>query len=186
MNKCIVCECASVLYYQPPKERPPIKCPNCGRDTRHYISMRADDPRVNTLVVKYGGSPAQAPREEGAQGQDGQQESEIRQHSLEGRKRYCLVSADGSLKIHIPEDGGIIGRTAIGGEELAHNGRVSREHVKVMPAKRAEGIMLQDISANGTFIDGRRLMPHKQEFAVVGSRVRLAGEEFILEVCDES
>ena len=51
MSKCIVCECANILYYEPPKERPPLKCPNCGRDTRHYASMKTDDPRVNILDI---------------------------------------------------------------------------------------------------------------------------------------
>ncbi|MBR1865054.1 MAG: FHA domain-containing protein [Lachnospiraceae bacterium] len=248
MSKCIVCECASVLYYQPPQERPPVVCPHCGRDTRRYPSMKVDDPRVGRLVAEYRSRSMQDGKTDEAAAADGEKpayenpageqsaaerltgegfadgrssgeelvrgrfagegvatggdaeagfaaggtvtegyaaEASVGEQAGAGKKIYCLVSADRSYRIAIPEGGGVIGRTAIGGEELAHNGRVSREHIRVMPAKRVEGIMVEDISANGTFLNGKRLIAQKQEFAVVGSEIKLFNEAFTLEVCDE-
>lgn len=284
MNKCIVCECASVLYYQPPQQRPPVVCPNCGRDTRRYPSMKADDPRVDRLVAEYrsrsmqdtqtdeggfaanhndrekkafgqpavGGKTADgtinrkgvtdgagvgyALKERETAGQETDEKTTAQQaagvravdekaigehiigetaaiiHAVarkavddtaaddrtagenmmvreaEYRKKgktYCLVSADRRYRIPIPENGGVIGRTAAGAEELAHNGKISREHIRVMPAKRAEGIMVEDISANGTFLNGKRLIAQKQEFVVIGSELKLFNEAFTLEVDDE-
>ncbi len=208
MIKCVVCECASVLYYEPPGQRPPVTCPECGRDTRRYISMRQDDPRVQRLVETYknrfiqkngerqetgeqkpvgeaskppvgknvgeaSGLPSQKPKTSTPKPDSGKQEA------LQ-KKGYVLVSGDGSYRIPVPEQGGVIGRTAIGAHELAHNGRVSRQHMRVVPAKRARGLLIEDMSSNGTFLDGRRLSPGHREFAVVGSEIRLSREVLIL------
>lgn len=210
MSKCIVCECASILYYQPPQERPPVVCPNCGRDTRRYPSMKVEDPRVNRLVAEYRSRFMQDEKTDSeetagvegtayqnaatgsaatgnavAAGSAAQPSVSEPVRSEKKAKIYCLVPADRSYRIEIPATGGVIGRTAIGAEELAHNGKISREHVRVMPAKRVEGIMVEDISANGTFLNGNRLIAHKQEFAVVGSEIKLFNEAFTLEVYDE-
>lgn len=249
MRKCIVCECAGILYYEPPAERPPVKCPNCGRDTRHYTSLKADDPRVQSLVEKYkerlgkdaaqGQAKDMSERQPGSgvsdegglpdvevnvssQSEDGTREGElsytaVNESSLSdggisedglsdaganerylsdaeiskdglsdverrevGTRAFSLVNIEGGYRIPVPENGGVIGRTAIGGEELAHNGRISREHIKVIPAKRAEGIMIEDVSANGTFIGSRRLTKNKAEFAVIGTVVTMGGETFVV------
>lgn len=190
MSKCIVCECASILTYEPPKERPPLKCPNCGRDTRHYASMKEDDPRVKMLVEKY------KARLGDTQPVDGMASSDITQPAAdmpssgrkqqEGKPQYCLVSKDGEMQIKIPDEGGVIGRTAIGGEELAHNGRISREHLRLTPAKRALGVMAEDLSANGTFVDGRKLSKNDREFVVIGSVIKMGGEEFVLERVEQA
>ena len=229
MRKCIVCECAGILYYEPPAERPPVKCPNCGRDTRHYTSLKADDPRVQSLVEKYKErlgkdatqgqaedvserQPGSGVSDEGglpdvevnvsSQSEDGTREGElsytaVNESSLSdggisedglsdagtgegGKRAFSLVNVEGGYRIYVPENGGVIGRTAIGGEELAHNGRISREHIKVIPAKRAEGIMIEDVSANGTFIGSRRLTKNKAEFAVIGTAVTMGGETFVV------
>lgn len=231
MSKCIVCECANILYYEPPKERPPLKCPNCGRDTRHYASMKTDDPRVNILLEKYRSrisesipdvsenaadkentdiheadvkaesAKSESINTESAKTESTQEAHEMNDHKtesdlpdsgrgLEDRNSssmsisshlYMLRSVSGKYDIIIPADGGVIGRTALGGEELAHNGRISREHIKIVPAKRAQGVMIEDISANGTFVDGRRLSKNEQEFVVIGSEITMGGEAFILE-----
>lgn len=255
MNKCIVCECAKIIYYEPPKERPPKTCPNCGRDTRHYASMKEDDPRVGILVEKYrsrlgyadtdesdakesqvkdeggdreaDGGVAESLTDEGGRGMAdveavtgglveeadrgtvgivavaggltdeadvGMSGSEVvtagltdeadsgKPHSeaVTGSRIYSLVSRDGKIRIELPVDGGVIGRTAIGGEALAHNGRISREHVRLTPAKRAQGVMAEDLSANGTYVDGRRLVRGKEEFVVIGSVLSMGGEDFVL------
>lgn len=249
MRKCIVCECAGILYYEPPAERPPVKCPNCGRDTRHYTSLKADDPRVQSLVEKYkerlgkdaaqgqakdmserqpgSGVPVEVSQSDAglnesnlqdggtsgdvlpnvevnvsSQSEDGTREGElsytaVNESSLSdggisedglsdagtgegGKRAFSLVNVEGGYRIYVPENGGVIGRTAIGGEELAHNGRISREHIKVIPAKRAEGIMIEDVSANGTFIGSRRLTKNKAEFAVIGTAVTMGGETFVV------
>lgn len=192
MNKCIVCECAAVLYYEPPKERPPIKCPNCGRDTRHYTSMKEDDPRVGILVDKYK-SRLGGTEESNANATESKTEEAVKKNTSANTKIdkllaqeisphiYSLVSKAGTIRIQLPADGGVIGRTAIGGEELAHNGRISREHIRLTPAKRAQGVIAEDLSANGTYIDGRRLVKGKEEFVVIGSVIKMGGEEFILE-----
>lgn len=231
MSKCIVCECANILYYEPPKERPPLKCPNCGRDTRHYASMKTDDPRVNILLEKYRSrisesisdvsenaadkentdiheadvkaesAKSESINTESAKTESTQEAHEMNDHKtesdlpdsgrgLEDRNSssmsisshlYMLRSVSGKYDIIIPADGGVIGRTALGGEELAHNGRISREHIKIVPAKRAQGVMIEDISANGTFVDGRRVSKNEREFVVIGSEITMGGEAFILE-----
>lgn len=219
MRKCIVCECAGILYYEPPAERPPVKCPNCGRDTRHYTSLKADDPRVQSLVEKYkerlgkdatqGQAKDMSERQPGSvmsvevsQSDAGLNESNLQDGGTSGEvlsdaevnvssqldggtsegglRTFSLVNIEGGYRISVPENGGVIGRTAIGGEELAHNGRISREHIKVIPAKRAEGIMIEDVSANGTFIGSRRLTKNKAEFAVIGTAVTMGGETFVV------
>lgn len=229
MRKCIVCECAGILYYEPPVERPPVKCPNCGRDTRHYTSLKADDPRVQSLVEKYkerlGKDATQGQAEDVSERQPGsgvpvevsQSDAGLNESNLQdggtsgevlsdaavnessqsdggtsedglsdagtgegGKRAFSLVNVEGGYRIYVPENGGVIGRTAIGGEELAHNGRISREHIKVIPAKRAEGIMIEDVSANGTFIGSRRLNKNKAEFVVIGTTVTMGGETFVV------
>ena len=231
MSKCIVCECANILYYEPPKERPPLKCPNCGRDTRHYASMKTDDPRVNILLEKYRSRisesipdvsenaadkentdvheadvKAESAKSESINTERAKTESTHEARAMNDHKigsnltdngrglddrnslsvspsirSYVISSVRGKYSIKIPDEGGIIGRTALGGEELAHNGRISREHIKIVPAKRAQGVMIEDISANGTFVDGRRLSKNEQEFVVIGSEITMGGEAFILE-----
>ena len=175
MSKCIVCECARVLKYEPPREKPPIKCPGCGRDTRHYTSMKEDDPRVKMLVDKY----------KSRLGGVFKDESKF-VDSEKSDSQYYLASKDGKTHISIPKEGGMIGRTSIGGEELAHNGRISREHVRLIPAKRALGVMAEDVSANGTFVDGRKLTKNKPEFVVIGSVIKMGGEEFVLERAEQT
>lgn len=194
MIKCVVCECASVLSYEVPGQRPPLTCPNCGRDTRRYVSMRQDDPRVQRMVENYrkrfvqnppdaAGDPVQKQASIPVQEQAGEQpgiHDTVSSQAESKRTGYVLVSEDGSYRIRIPEQGGVIGRTGIGAHELAHNGRVSRQHLKVIPAKRAKGLLIEDISSNGTCLDGRRILAGQREFAVIGSEIRLSREVLIL------
>lgn len=223
MNKCIVCECANIINYNPPKERPPMKCPMCGRDTRNYITLRADDPRVDKLVEKYrkrSGVLSNKPEHGGKEhidadgrlgevisntetgsaeevegsgearrvgdveenreiGKAGNEEKDKEVRATHGK--YRLVNEVKGYSISIPDSGGVVGRTAIGAEELADNQRISRAHAKVVPAKRADGIMIEDTSANGTFINGRRLVKNKAVFAVIGTKITMGGETFIVE-----
>lgn len=252
MIKCVVCECASVLSYEVPGQRPPLTCPNCGRDTRRYISMRQDDLRVKRMVETYrkqfrqnppdatedparepagvraveqtdeqigtmaveavdislleqtGKQPDASGREpagmeagglvqERTGGQTAGTATPAPDHTVDSlahdsafaqaapkRTGYVLVSEDGSYRIRIPEQGGVIGRTGIGAHELAHNGRVSRQHLKVTPSRRAKGLLIEDISSNGTCLDGRQILPGQVEFAVIGSEIRLSREVLIL------
>lgn len=191
MIKCVVCECASVLSYEVPGQRPPLTCPNCGRDTRRYISMRQDDPRVKRMVETYRKQfrqnppdatedPAREPAGVRAVEQTDEQIGTMAVEAAPKRTGYVLVSEDGSYRIRIPEQGGVIGRTGIGAHELAHNGRVSRQHLKVTPSRRAKGLLIEDISSNGTCLDGRQILPGQVEFAVIGSEIRLSREVLIL------
>lgn len=191
MIKCVVCECASVLSYEVPGQRPPLTCPNCGRDTRRYISMRQDDPRVKRMVETYRKQfrqnppdatedPAREPAGVRAVEQTDEQIGTTAVEAAPKRTGYVLVSEDGSYRIRIPEQGGVIGRTGIGAHELAHNGRVSRQHLKVTPSRRAKGLLIEDISSNGTCLDGRQILPGQVEFAVIGSEIRLSREVLIL------
>ena len=191
MIKCVVCECASVLSYEVPGQRPPLTCPNCGRDTRRYISMRQDDPRVKRMMETYRKQFRQNPpdatedpvREPAGVRAVEQTDEQIGTTAVEAapkRTGYVLVSEDGSYRIRIPEQGGVIGRTGIGAHELAHNGRVSRQHLKVTPSRRAKGLLIEDISSNGTCLDGRQILPGQVEFAVIGSEIRLSREVLIL------
>ena len=169
--------------------------------------MKEDDPRVRILVEKYKlrlgeafiKSESDGALDDGSDASDRASKNVADSNAAEtitdmvssdkkqpeGKIQYCLVSKDGKINIVIPEEGGVVGRTALGGEELAHNGRISREHVKLAPAKRAQGVMAEDLSANGTFVDGRRLARNEQEFIVIGSVVKMGGEEFVLEKAEQ-
>lgn len=186
MNKCIVCECANIIKYNPPAERPPMKCPECGRDMRNYITLRIDNPRVEKLVEKYRKRNKVSVNEQEYYGKDEADDAQKDSSDKKGKVvnvhsgKYRLLNEVKGYSITIPDEGGVIGRTAIGAEELADNQRISRAHAKIVPAKRAEGIMIEDTSANGTFINGKRIEKNKAVFAVIGTKITMGGETFIV------
>ena len=53
MIVCKVCECGTILEYEPPFEDCPDPCPNCGRLTQEYNPYRRDDPIVQRLREDY-------------------------------------------------------------------------------------------------------------------------------------
>lgn len=92
---------------------------------------------------------------------------------------YYLVAADGRFRIEIPADGGIVGRTGLGAEQLAYNNAVSKQHLKVMINKRL-GVFIEDISSFGTRVNGEELIKGNRVLVKVGDHITLYNEELIL------
>ncbi len=178
MNKCVICDrCSNVFYFQPPN-LPPVKCPYDGNPfLRFNTPMNEDDPRVLKIVKNNRGT------EESVEDKKNDDHGE-KKNSL-NEKKYCLKNLGLGIVLHIPLEGGIVGRTAIGGEEFANNEMISREHLRITPAKRGMGVNIEDISSNGTLINGREMIKNKEEFIPIGAEVTLYNETFVLEVDDE-
>lgn len=92
---------------------------------------------------------------------------------------YCLRLSDGTV-IPIPDEGCVIGRTANGGEELAEYASVSRQHVRITP-RRHSGVLVEDLSTFGTWLNGKKLEKNMPERATAGSKILLCNLETTLE-----
>ena len=88
----------------------------------------------------------------------------------EGRKYYIKLS--NGKEISIPDEGGVIGRTELGAEELAEYPSVSRQHIKVT-VRRNIGVLIEDISKYGTFVDGQRISKNEPVRITNGSKITL-------------
>lgn len=97
---------------------------------------------------------------------------------------YRLHSLQRGYYIELPETECIVGRTEIGGEQLAHNNAVSRKHIKVQINKRQKGIIVTDISHYGTKINGIAIIKDKPVLLSVGGRITLYNEDLILETVE--
>lgn len=171
---------------------------NPEEELAEHSQQKQSDQQADLLIAKPSGMDKDAPvMEQEEERQSGMETTAMETTVMEQEKKsaihdevsrqavqkwtgYVLVSEDASYRIPIPEQGGVVGRTGIGAHELAHNGRVSRQHMKVIPSRRAKGLLIEDISSNGTFLDGRRILPGQVEFAVIGSEIRLSREVLIL------
>ncbi len=85
--------------------------------------------------------------------------------------RFALQFENGD-QIPIPAEGGVVGRTAEGGELLAGYPSVSRQHVRITP-RRSLGVILEDISTYGTLVDGKRLEKREPVLAKEGAVITL-------------
>ena len=97
---------------------------------------------------------------------------------------YRLHSLQRGYYIDLPETECIVGRTEVGGEQLAHNNAVSRKHIKVQINKRQKGIIVTDISHYGTKINGIAIIKDKPVLLSVGGRITLYNEDLILETVE--
>lgn len=91
------------------------------------------------------------------------------------------MKLDNGKEIRIPDEGGIIGRTGIGAEELAEYQSVSRQHLRVTP-RRNIGILVEDISTYGTLVDGQRIVKNSPVRVAEGAKVTLTNVNVVLKV----
>ena len=90
--------------------------------------------------------------------------------------RYFLVSADGKFSIHIPKEGGIVGRdfNNIGWQELSSNLTVSRNHLEITHFAGSK-FRIRDLgSRNHTSLNGLVIMPDELKTIGIGDIITLA------------
>lgn len=92
---------------------------------------------------------------------------------------YSLNTPNGKEQIIIPSAGGIVGRNALGAELLGKHNAVSREHIKVSYRGRI-GLMIEDISKYGTFINDEQLIKGSAKFARDSDVIKLYDYELVV------
>ena len=159
MANCKVCACGEKIVFER-RLGFPDKCPSCGRKLVDFLTYNEDDPRVEELMRE-------------TTGLESNNEAVAEPISDKGKvsKGYYLKLSNGK-KISIPNDGGIIGRTELGAEELAEYPSVSRQHIRVT-VRRNIGVLIEDISKYGTLVDGQRIVKNEPVRVADGSIVTL-------------
>lgn len=147
----------------------PDNCPACGRKLVDFLTYNEDDPRVEKLI-----------KDSAVSEKFENEETHTTVESNSNKKRYIL-KLDNGKEIRIPDEGGIIGRTGIGAEELAEYQSVSRQHLRVTP-RRNIGILVEDISTYGTLVDGQRIVKNSPVRVAEGAKVTLTNVNVVLKV----
>lgn len=136
---------------------------------RCFLTYNEDDPRVEKLI-----------KDSAVSEKFENEETHTTVESNSNKKRYIL-KLDNGKEIRIPDEGGIIGRTGIGAEELAEYQSVSRQHLRVTP-RRNIGILVEDISTYGTLVDGQRIVKNSPVRVAEGAKVTLTNVNVVLKV----
>lgn len=168
MAFCKVCTCGEKIVFER-RLSFPDNCPACGRKLVDFLTYNEDDPRVEELM-KGNDSADTSDNEEKA----------VSKESSSHKKHYILRLNNGK-EIEIPDEGGIVGRTEIGAEELAEFPSVSRQHLRVTP-RRNVGVLVEDISTYGTLVDGQRIVKNSPVRVADGSKVTLCDVDAVLTV----
>ena len=168
MAFCKVCTCGEKIVFER-RLSFPDNCPACGRKLVDFLTYNEDDPRVEELM-KGNASADTSDNEEKA----------VSTESSSHKKHYILKLNNGK-EIEIPDEGGIVGRTEIGAEELAEFPSVSRQHLRVTP-RRNVGVLVEDISTYGTLVDGQRIVKNSLVRVADGSKVTLCDVDAVLTV----
>lgn len=168
MAFCKVCTCGEKIVFER-RLSFPDNCPACGRKLVDFLTYNEDDPRVEELM-KGNASADTSDNEEKA----------VSTESSSHKKHYILRLNNGK-EIEIPDEGGIVGRTEIGAEELAEFPSVSRQHLRVTP-RRNVGVLVEDISTYGTLVDGQRIVKNSLVRVADGSKVTLCDVDAVLTV----
>lgn len=94
------------------------------------------------------------------------------------KKNIILKSRDGKIIFDISKEEFTIGKKAeLVDGVISGNAVVSRSHCKVI--KKNNEFCVMDLgSANGTFVDGKKLIPNKPVKIDTGTRIRIANLEF--------
>lgn len=168
MAFCKVCTCGEKIVFER-RLSFPENCPSCGRKLVDFLTYSEDDPYVEELIK--GNTIAET---------SGNEREENSTEFSSHKKQYVLRLSNGK-EIEIPDEGGVVGRTEIGAEELADFPSVSRQHLRVMP-KRNVGVLVEDISTYGTLVDGKRIVKNTMVRVADGSKVTLCDVDAVLSV----
>ena len=168
MAFCKVCTCGEKIVFER-RLSFPDNCPSCGRKLVDFLTYNEDDPRVEELMK---GNVAKDTSEN--EGKSVSTESDT-------RKKHYVLRLDNGKEIEIPDEGGIVGRTEIGAEELAEFPSVSRQHLRVTP-RRNVGVLVEDISTYGTLVDGQRIVKNSPVRVADGSKLTLCDVDAVLSV----
>lgn len=168
MAFCKVCTCGEKIVFER-RLSFPDNCPSCGRKLVDFLTYNEDDPHVEELMKR--NSTADTSENKG---------KAISIESGSNKKHYILRLNNGK-EIEIPEEGGIVGRTEIGAEDLAEFPSVSRQHLRVTP-RRNVGVLIEDISTYGTLVDGQRIVKNSPVRVADGSKVTLCDVDAVLTV----
>ena len=166
MAFCKVCTCGEKIVFERIMSFP-NNCPSCGRKLVDFRTYTEDDPHVEELMR--GNSTVETSENE---------RESISTGPDSHKKKYSLRLNNGQ-EIEIPDEGGIIGRTEIGAEELAEFPSVSRQHLRVTP-RRNVGVLIEDISTYGTLVDGQRIEKNSPVRVANGSKVTLCDVDAVL------
>ena len=168
MAFCKVCTCGEKIVFER-RLSFPDNCPSCGRKLVDFLTYNEDDPHVEELIR--GNTITET---------SGNESEEVSTEFSSNKKQYVLRLNNGK-EIEIPDEGGVVGRTEIGAEELAEFPSVSRHHLRVMP-KRNIGVLVEDISTYGTLVDGKRIVKNTMVRVADGSKVTLCDVDAMLSV----
>ena len=152
-----LCDCGTKNLFEH-RGLAPRKCHNCGRSLLEASVVDEDLVEAIEDVVE--------------------NQSEDIDISLD-QLYYSLITPDGTGQIIIPMSGGIVGRNALGAELLEKNLAVSREHIKVSYRGRI-GLLIEDRSKYGTFINDEQLVKGATKFARDGDIIRLYDFELVV------
>lgn len=168
MAFCKVCTCGEKIVFER-RLSFPDNCPSCGRKLVDFLTYNEDDPRVEELMKGNAASDTS------------ENEGKAISTESDSRKKHYVLRLNNGKEIEIPEEGGIVGRTEIGAEELAEFPSVSRQHLRVTP-RRNVGVLVEDISTYGTLVDGQRIVKNSPVRVADGSKVTLCDVDAVLTV----
>jgi len=177
MAFCKICACGNIIKFET-RNSFPEQCPNCNRRIRDFITYKEEDPQISALQAQLPDAEDTPPNEPDLEASDTGDDDIIK--SASAVKAYVLVAVSAGYEIVIPPEGGIVGRSGIGAQQLASNEAVSREHLRVTPRKNM-GVIIQDISTYGTKLNGKPIVRNTPMRAELNSRITLYNEEFILQ-----
>ena len=170
MAFCKVCACGNKIVFER-RLSFPDNCPSCGRRLVDFLTYNEDDPRVEEELKRKSTS------------HDEVVEETQKENSGKVLKKYVIKLNNGK-EIEIPEQGCIVGRTEVGAEELAEFPSVSRQHIRIVP-RRNIGVLIEDISRYGTFVDGHKIVKNTPVRVAEGSKIQLCDLETVLIVKEE-
>ncbi len=198
MQYCLRCACGRLSIYARAGGNPP-RCV-CGRQLRGTEEVYKDQPEF--VPPKRPGAEPEAPAEQPAQepeketgapaGPEQQPEPpkpeppEPEAPAPQKRTvlRHVLVTGDGRRFV-IGEGTVTVGRSGLCAAYLLPFPDVSRYHFRITPRRSGICAMLEDVSMNGTYVNGVRVKKNDAQPIQNGSRLRLASGATLTYVIEE-
>ena len=145
MAKYKLCDCGRKVFFE---KTAPMKCPYCTRFLGNIDAMdESEEAPVETVLETL--HPDNVP--------------EI---------WFSLDTTEGARTIAVPEEGCVVGREGCGADWLQEDPEISRAHFAVV-YRGSLGLMICDLSRNGTYVNGERLESGRAKFIRKGDRVRI-------------